>query len=159
MTLDDAMQPPGALASGRFFRVGYLPTYAAAVFLLVLVWAGAPGRAVDFSQAWRTANQLGAVQALLLALAVTLVAVLLQPLQLSIVRVLEGGFPSWLGSGLARKAQAWRKNRAKRAIQRKLDKAAPALDASAAPAAAAPAAAGTVGRISRDEALKLVQEA
>ena len=163
MRLDDAMQPPGALASGRFFRTGYLPTYTAAVFLLVLVWAGAPSRPVDFSRAWRTANQLGAVQALLLALAVTLVAVLLQPLQLSIVRVLEGGFPRWLGSGLARNAKVRRKNSIEKAIQQKLDRATKTLETVEAPeapvAVEAPKAAGTAEAVSRDDALKLLQEA
>ena len=155
MRLDDTMQPPGALASGRFFRTGYLPTYAAAVFLLVLVWAGAPGRPIDFSRAWRTASQFGAVQALLLALAVTLAAVLLQPLQVSIVRVLEGGFPRWLGSGLTRKVRVWRKNSIGKAIQQDLDKAAQVLDAPGTLVAAA-----TAGKaLSRNEALKLLQEA
>jgi hypothetical protein len=130
MKLDAAMQPPGALASGRFFRTGYLPTYAAAIFLLVLFWGGAPGRPVDFRHAWRTADQLGGVQVLLLVLAVTLVAVLLQPLQISIVRQLEGGFPRWLGSDLALKAQRRRKNRLENEIQAKVDKAVRGGDAS-----------------------------
>ena len=163
MKFDDALQPPGALASGRFFRTGYLPTYAAAVFLLVLVWGGAPGRSVDFSRAWRTANQLGAVQVLLLALAVTLVAVLLQPLQLSIVRVLEGGFPRWLGSGLARNAKIRRKKKLEKAIQGKVDEVGKAWEA--AQAAEATEAAGVTGvaehakAAHRDDAQKLLQEA
>jgi hypothetical protein len=106
--LDAAMQPPGPLASGRFFRTGYLPTYAAAAFLLVLIWAGAPDRPVDFSRAGRTANQLGVVEVLLL---------------LSLVRVLEGGYPWFLGSGLARKVKVWRKRRLEKAVQDKVDKA------------------------------------
>ena len=93
------------------------------VFLLVLIWAGAPSRPVDFSHAWKTANHLGAVQALLLVLAVTLVAMLLQPLQLSIVRVLEGDFPRWLGSGLARGMQLRHKHKLAAAIQAKVDQA------------------------------------
>src|SRR5215813_14206880 len=110
MTLSDAMQPPGLLASGRFFRTGYLPTYAAAVFLLVLVWAGAPSQPIDFSKAWQMAKGLSVIETLLLVLAITLAAVLLQPLQLSMVRVLEGGFPRWLGRGLASHLQVQRKN-------------------------------------------------
>jgi hypothetical protein len=54
---------------------------------------------------------------------VTLVAVLLQPLQLSLVRVLEGGYPWFLGSGLARKVKVWRKRRLEKAVQDKVDKA------------------------------------
>ncbi len=34
-------QPAGGGLGRRFYLVGYLPTYAAALFLLVLVWAGA----------------------------------------------------------------------------------------------------------------------
>ena len=123
MKLDAAMRPPSDLASARFFRTGYLPTYAAAVFLLLLVWAGAPGNPVDFTRAWRAANRLGAVEALLLALAIALLTVLLQPLQLSIVRVLEGGFPRWLGSGLAQTLQTRRKRRLERAVQQMIDEA------------------------------------
>lgn len=124
MTLSTTLQPPGGLASGRFFRTGYLPTYAAAVFLLILVWAGAPGRPINFSEVVRTASQLTAAQLFLLVLATTLVAILLQPLQLSVVRVLEGGFPRWLGSGPARSFQLWRKKRLAAAVQGWVDKAA-----------------------------------
>lgn len=123
MNLGTTMQPPGGLASGRFFRTGYLPTYAAAIFLLVLIWGGAPRRPVNFGTAVRTADHLGIAQLLLLALAAALAAVLLQPLQLSMVRVLEGGFPKWLGSGLARKWQMRRKKRLAEAVQGVVDQA------------------------------------
>ena len=44
MKLEAVGRPPAdASFCGRFYLVGYLPTYAAALFLLVLVWAGAPG--------------------------------------------------------------------------------------------------------------------
>jgi hypothetical protein len=121
--LDDAMQAPGALSSGRFFRTSYLPTYAAAVFLLILIWAGAPSVRVNFSKVWHTADHLGVAQVLLVVLAIALVAVLLQPLQLAMVRVLEGGFPRWLGSGLARKLQLRRKHSLEKKIQNKIDEA------------------------------------
>jgi hypothetical protein len=123
--LEDAMQPPGSLASGRFFRTGYLPTYAAAVFLLVLLWAGAPGKHVDFGQAWRVADHLGAVQTLLVALAVALVAVILQPLQLPMVRLLEGGgSPQWPAG-----AQRRRKYRLAARVSQKVDAAVAAAGA------------------------------
>lgn len=111
MKIEDVLQPTAGLSSGRFFRTGYLPTYAAVVFLLVLIWAGAPAQHVDFGQAWQVAGKFGVTQTLLVALAVALATVLLQPLQLSLVRVLEGGFPKWLGSGLARQVQLARKHR------------------------------------------------
>lgn len=121
MNFGSLMQAPGPLSSARFYRTGYLPTCAAAVFLLVLVWAGAPGKVVSFSKAWHTAATLGIGEVLVLALAVTLAAVVLQPLQLSIVRVLEGGFPDWLGSGLARQFQLSRKRHLEKAVRDAID--------------------------------------
>ena len=56
-------------------------------------------------------------------MAIALAAVLLQPLQLSMVRVLEGGFPRWLGSGLARKEQLRLKRGLEKKIQDKIDEA------------------------------------
>ncbi|MEV4275007.1 hypothetical protein [Actinoplanes xinjiangensis] len=98
MSLDALANPPDVLASPRFFRVAYLPTYAAALFLIALVWAGAPGQRVRFADAWATAKDLGVLEAVLIGLAVVLVAVILQPLQTLLVRVLEGEFPRWLGA-------------------------------------------------------------
>ncbi|BEL03527.1 hypothetical protein Q0Z83_017180 [Actinoplanes sichuanensis] len=100
MSLDALANPPDVLASPRFFRTAYLPTYAVAVFLIALVWAGAPGQRVHFDDAWATAKDLGVLEAVLIALAVVLVAVVLQPLQTSLVRLLEGDFPRWLGASL-----------------------------------------------------------
>ena len=42
MNLDTAARQPAAGSGGRFYLIGYLPAYAAALFLLLLVWAGAP---------------------------------------------------------------------------------------------------------------------
>lgn len=123
MEPETIMDPPGSLGS-RFFRTGYLPTYAAVIYLLLLVWAGAPGRAVSFSRAWRAAERLAVAEVLLLALAVALIAVLVQPLQLSVARLLEGGFPRWLGSSLFRKVQLNRKGKLENKVQELVDKAA-----------------------------------
>ena len=128
MKLDAVVKPPEGLASGRFFRTSYLPTCAAVVFLLVLVWAGAPGEPVRFGRAWLMAINIEVVEILLIVLTVTLVSVLLQPLQQSLVRVLEGGWPRWLGSSLARRLQLFRKHRLERDIQRTIDRAAALLD-------------------------------
>jgi low affinity Fe/Cu permease len=122
--LDEALKPTEGLSSGRFFRTGYLPTYAGAVYLLVLLWAGAPGKHVDFGHAWQVVDKLGVAQTLLIVLGVTLTAVVLQPLQLSVVRVLEGGFPWWLGSGLGRRFQRWRKHRLEGKLAEKVRQAA-----------------------------------
>jgi hypothetical protein len=106
---------------GRFYLVGYLPTYAAALFLLVLVWAGAPDwaarpdRQLRFSAAWRTASHLGIGEVIIVALAVALLAVLLQPLQLAIVSLAEGSWSAWLGAERARRRQRNRRDRLARA--------------------------------------------
>jgi hypothetical protein len=121
--IEDVLHPAAGLSSGRFFRTGYLPTYAAAVFLLLLLWAGAPGKHANFGHAWQVAGKFGVVQTLLVVLAVALATVLLQPLQLSVVRLLEGGFPKWLGSGLAQRAHLARKHRLEGRLNEKIGEA------------------------------------
>lgn len=106
MNLADLSRSDGTLGN-RFFVVHYLPTYAAALFLLILVWAGAPGPVLDFNRAWRTAATLGLGQTLLLAVAVTLVALATQPLQLVITRVFEGYWPRWLEPVAAKRRRSF----------------------------------------------------
>lgn len=105
----NALASPG-LGGARFLLVDYLPTYAAGLSVLILVWAGAPGR-LDFDQAWHTAGHVGIGELLLLALAMTLLAFLGHPLQLALVRVLEGGWPSRRAADLSRRRQACRRAR------------------------------------------------
>lgn len=95
MNLDAAAKPLGEAFGGRFLLVNYLPFYGAALFLLVLIWAGAPG-ALRFGQAWSTAGGLGLGEVLLLTVALTLVGAVTQPLQLGLVRLVEGYWPRWL---------------------------------------------------------------
>jgi hypothetical protein len=121
VNLDAAGRPPADGSFGRrFYLVGYLPTYAAVLFLLVLVWAGAPGwgdhraHRLSFSAAWSTASHLSVGEVVLVAVAVALLAVLLQPLQLAMVGLAEGAWPTWLGSKWARQWQRSRRNRLER---------------------------------------------
>ncbi|MEV6527502.1 hypothetical protein AB0M43_36810 [Longispora sp. NPDC051575] len=118
MNLDGVIEPPTTLGSARYFRVSYLPTYAALLLLLVIVWAG--GRAwwttdrISFKAAWKTASGLGAGEVVVLFVAVTLAALVLFHLQPPLVAVLSGGWPRWLGSGLAlrlqrRRYRSWRR--------------------------------------------------
>jgi len=83
--------------AGRFFLVSYLPTLALSLFLLTLIQAGAPGEHLDFGRAWHTVTHLSAGELVLLVLAVTLAALLTHPLQLPLVRLLEGYWPTSLG--------------------------------------------------------------
>lgn len=109
MKLGDLLSPPQALGSSRFVTVSYLPTLAVLLFLLVLIWAGAPGARLSFTTAWQRAASLTAGQIFLLAVAVILLAVVLLPLQLALVRLIEGRWPAWLGSGLLRRWHLRRK--------------------------------------------------
>ncbi|MEU9374261.1 hypothetical protein AB0D94_10875 [Streptomyces sp. NPDC048255] len=97
--------------SVRFFSVAYLPTYAGALFVLLLLWAGAPGADFAPRRAWRTATGVSAGQAVWIALGATLVALVFQPFQLAVMRLLEGGWPDALGAGLCRRLQRRRKAR------------------------------------------------
>jgi hypothetical protein len=112
-----ARQPADAGFGGRFYLVSYLPTYAVVLFLLVLVWAGAPGWAgrpghqIRFTAAWVTASHLSLGEVVLAALAVALLAVILQPLQFAMMSVAQGSWPAWLGSRWALRWQKSRRNR------------------------------------------------
>lgn len=82
--------------AGRFFLVSYLPTLALGLFVLALVRAGAPGEHLDFDRAWHAAASLSAADLTLLVLAVTLAALVSHPLQLPLIRLLEGYWPAAL---------------------------------------------------------------
>ena len=100
MNLDTAARQPFGGSGGRFYLTGYLPTYAAALFLLLLVWAGAPawhgrpGRRIRFTTAWATASHLSLSEVVMVALAIALLAVILQPLQLALVNLAQGSWPA-----------------------------------------------------------------
>ena len=124
MRLDAVTRQPADGGFGRrFYLVGYLPTYAAALFVLVLVWAGARGwdgrlnHRISFKTAWATASQLSLGEVVGLVLAVTLLAVILQLLQLAMVHLAEGSWPAWLTTRWARRWQLRRKKRLAKAAQ------------------------------------------
>lgn len=110
-------QPAGGSLGHRFYLVGYLPTYAAALFLLVLVWAGARGwngqlnHRISFKAAWATASHLSLGEVVPVALAVTLLAVVLHPLQLAMMSMAQGSWPAWPGTKWARRWQKCRRQR------------------------------------------------
>jgi hypothetical protein len=89
----------------------------------VLVWAGAPGwsgrtdHQIRFTAAWATASHLGLGEVVLTALAVAMLAVVLQPLQLAMVGLAEGSWPGWIGTKWARQWQKNRRNRLGRTEQ------------------------------------------
>ncbi|WP_256788916.1 hypothetical protein [Frankia sp. AvcI1] len=109
MTLGEIARPAQALLSGRLLLVGYVPTAAGALAVLTLVWAGAPGSPPSAHRAWQTATDASAGEVVVVGMALLVVALLAAPLQLSMVRVLEGGWPRWLGLDLARRRQVRRR--------------------------------------------------
>jgi len=118
MNLGDTIKPPGdGIFGKRFYLVGYFPTYAAALFLLLVLWAGARGwnhpasHRIDFARAWNRASSLSIGQALALLLGVMLTAIALQPLQLSLLRLIEGYWPPPFNRGWTSSWQRWRMKR------------------------------------------------
>lgn len=83
------------------------------------MWAGAPAPEIDPARAWQVAAGLGAGELLLLWLAITLAAILSHPLQLGLVRVLEGAWPAPLGPATAL-AVRWQRRRRDRLAHRTL---------------------------------------
>jgi hypothetical protein len=90
--------------SSRFSLTSYLPTYAAVLFLLLIVWSGAPGADISPGRALATADRLSGAEIAAAALGILLLAVVLHPLQLPLVRLLEGYWPSWVPGFLRRRA-------------------------------------------------------
>ncbi|GGK00620.1 hypothetical protein GCM10011583_35100 [Streptomyces camponoticapitis] len=116
MSLSAIGGPPTGALGGRFFVIGYVPVCACFLFVLLLVWAGAPGAALDWDAAWRRVGTLGAGGAVLLVFATLVVALALHPLQLPLVRLLEGYWPSWCGA-LTRRGVRGQERRRQRLIR------------------------------------------
>lgn len=113
MSLTAVGRPAGEMLGGRFFVIGYVPVCAAFLFVLLLVWAGAPGTTLEWSEAWRRVDALGAGEALLLVFGTVVAALVLHPFQLPFVRLLEGYWPPWC-AGVARWGTSRQKSRMER---------------------------------------------
>ena len=95
----------GRDAGLRFTLVGLLPTGVFAALVLAIAWSGAPADAPDLGAISDKAGGLSATEGGLILLAILAVAVLLQPLQVGLVRLLEG----YWGDSKAAKALAERR--------------------------------------------------
>ena len=84
----------------RFTLVNLLPNALLGVFLLVLVWGGAPADSPNVDRFIARAENLGIVEAVLLALALLGFALVTQPLQLVVVRLMEGYWGTTFALGL-----------------------------------------------------------
>ena len=82
----------------RFALVGLLPAVVLALFVLALLWSGAPGEAPDLDRILDQARELDAWAGALLFLALLVAAIVMQPLQLGLVRLLEGYWPRRLAA-------------------------------------------------------------
>ncbi|MEV0600363.1 hypothetical protein AB0I82_13845 [Streptomyces sp. NPDC050315] len=92
----DVLRPPSRLVS-------LLPVVACVAFLLLILASGAPSAPPDAERAWRTLQDIGIGPIALLILGLIVVALLLDPLQLRLVRLLEGDWPSSL-AGVSRRS-------------------------------------------------------
>ncbi|WEO94292.1 hypothetical protein A6P39_009840 [Streptomyces sp. FXJ1.172] len=113
MNLGDLTGSTLSTLTRRFFLVSYLPIGGATLALLTLAWAGAPASTLDFRRAWRTMSHLSTAQVAVIAVTVLFGAFLAHPLQLRVVRILEGHWPAALSpvAGLLRRRQAARRQR------------------------------------------------
>jgi hypothetical protein len=86
----------------RFNLVSLLPTTTLALFVLALFASGVPEHAPSIHRLLTNVDQLSAKQIAAVSVLVLLVALIFHPLQLSLVRLLEGYWgPSTLGSSLS----------------------------------------------------------
>ena len=88
MSVGEAPKAARELLGARMFLVGYLPTFAAGAVLLILGLARDKGL-------WQAVTTLTFGQVLTGLLVLTVLVVLLHPLQLPMVRLLEGYWPRW----------------------------------------------------------------
>jgi hypothetical protein len=118
MSLASLVGVDGTALGPRFSIVSLLPTSVGALVVLFVVAAGAPGEP-SFSQALATARTIDAADVALLAVGALVIAVVLHPLQLGLVRLLEG----YWGSGrLIQPVAAALTNRQAAARQRLIDR-------------------------------------
>lgn len=91
----DALKSGLDSLANRFLLVSLLPTTSAALLILILLLAGAPGRPPDWAAAWKSLTGAGAGAIVGVVLVCVLLALLLRPLQLALVRGAEGYWPRW----------------------------------------------------------------
>jgi len=134
MKLDSLVESGAKELGPRFNLVGVFPTVMLFLFVLALYWSGAPQHEPDLGVVVEKVEQIGGKEGLMLALGVLLFALLIQPLQLSLVRFLEGYWdlpllPS-VGTLFSRPGIAWHRKRrdrlkAQTQLRKKLEDATP----------------------------------
>lgn len=103
----------------RFRFVGLLPIACLGAITLALLWSGAPGRALDLSRLARRVDDVGAVEAMIWAAGLLVLALVVEPLQGSAVRLLSGRWgTSMVALAIAAPGRAWHRWRLDRLQQR-----------------------------------------
>jgi hypothetical protein len=86
----DSLLPGSKDLGTRFALVGQLPTIVLVLFVLGLLWSGAPAHAPELDRVVDKINGLGSADAVLLVVGVVAAGLLLQPFQFALIRLLEG---------------------------------------------------------------------
>jgi hypothetical protein len=89
MNADTIVSATGDLGV-RFRFVSLLPVAMLTLYVLALAWSGAPARAPSLGRVVMHAKTVAGWQAFLLAVAIVAVALIAEPLQVTLVRLLEG---------------------------------------------------------------------
>ncbi|NGY65330.1 hypothetical protein G7043_41195 [Lentzea sp. NEAU-D13] len=95
MSLDAAAKTVRESVGPRLFLTNFVPTFAMVAMIAILIWAGAPAKAPQFTNAWKTAATLGIGQVIIAVVLISVLVLVLQPLQLPMMRLLEGYWPRW----------------------------------------------------------------
>ena len=101
----------------RFAIVGVLPLVVLALFILALLWSGAPGAAPDPDRILEHARDLDGWEGGLLVLGLVVIAFIAQPFQLTAVRILEGYWGSGRVGRLLARPGLWLQQRRLAAIR------------------------------------------
>jgi hypothetical protein len=109
----DALLGVARDAGRRVTLIGLLPTAMLVLWILFLVWGGAPSDAPSVNRFVDHLADLSTTEVLLGFLALLGFAILSQPLQLPLVRLLEGYWPAAADRLANRRREAHRKRRAK----------------------------------------------
>jgi hypothetical protein len=118
VTGDSLISAAGDLGT-RFRFVSLLPMALLALYALALYWSGAPGQPPDVARVITHARQAAGWAGFLLALAILTAALITEPLQVSLIRVLEGYWGESLpGQLLAAPGKAFNRRRRDRLDRR-----------------------------------------
>jgi hypothetical protein len=126
----DSLISAAADLGTRFRFASLLPTALLALYALALYWSGAPGRSPDVAQVIAHARHAAGWAGFLLALAIVVAALVAEPLQVPLIRVLEGYWgespPGQLIAAPGKAFQRWRRDRIDRRQRRREETRGPA---------------------------------